>query len=201
MSYPFKLQPLPYAHDALEPYIDTATMQIHHGKHVQAYTDNLNKALESHTNLHKMSIDELLLGLDKLPTDIQVAVRNNAGGVYNHNLYFKVLKKDTELKDGVLKSAIVSKWGSVEKFLEAFKQAGLTQFGSGWASLVKTPKGDLEIVKTPNQDTALAIGKVILNVDVWEHSYYLKYQNRRAEYLDNFFKVINWDIVQELYNS
>ena len=201
MAYPFKLQPLAYAHDALEPHIDATTMQIHHGKHVQAYTDNLNKALETHATLHGLSVEQLLLDLDKLPADIQTAVRNNAGGVFNHNLFFSVLRKGTVLKDGALKKALEQKWGSVDKFKEEFKQAGITQFGSGWASLVKKANGDLDIVKTANQDTALTNGKVILNLDVWEHSYYLKYQNRRAEYIDNFFEVVNWDAVEALYNA
>jgi len=200
MAYPFKLQPLPYAHDALEPNIDTTTMQIHHGKHVQAYTDNLNKALEPHTSLHGLSVEQLLSDLSKLPTEIQAAVRNNAGGVFNHNLYFSILKKGTTLKDGALKKAIEAKWGSLDKFKAEFKQAGVTQFGSGWAHLVKTSNG-LEIIKTPNQDTAITNGKTILNMDVWEHSYYLKYQNNRGAYIDSFFEIINWDAVEALYNA
>jgi Fe-Mn family superoxide dismutase len=200
MAYPYQLQPLAYAYDALEPHIDTATMQIHHGKHLQAYVDNLNKVLEPHTQLHKLSIQELLQDLGKLPQDIQAAVRNNGGGVFNHNLYFGILAKGKILQDGSLKAAIEAKWGTVDKFKQEFKQAGLTQFGSGWASLVKNAQGELEIVKTPNQDVPTG-GQVLLNVDVWEHAYYLNYQNKRADYLDNFWHVVNWDAVQALYNA
>jgi Fe-Mn family superoxide dismutase len=201
MSYPFKLQSLPYAYDALEPYIDAATLPIHHGKHLQTYVDNLNKTLEPHTDLHKMSLEELLINIEKLPQAIQTAVRNNGGGVYNHNLYFAGLTKDKPLTDGALKSAIDAKWGSADKFLAELKQAGLTQFGSGWASLVKLANGQLEIIKTSNQDTALSQGAIVLTVDVWEHGYYLKYQNRRAEYLDNVLKIINWQVATQRYEG
>ena len=192
-TYPFELLPLPYAHDALEPFIDKSTMEIHHGKHLQAYVDNLNNALKDHSDLHSYTLEKLLTSLDTLPAGIQAAVRNNGGGVFNHQLYFSTMKKDTTLS-GELLAAIEKSFGSVDEFKAQFKAAGLTQFGSGWAWLLADKAGNLTIEKTANQDTLLASGKTaIIAVDVWEHAYYLIRQNRRAEYLDNFFSVINWD--------
>ena len=198
--YPFELLPLAYAHDALEPFIDKATMEIHHGKHLQAYVDNLNNALKDHPELHDWSLEKLLENLDKLPAAIQAPVRNNGGGVYNHNLFFNTLKKDTPLAEGKLKEAIIKAFGSVEEFGVQFKQAGLTQFGSGWAWLMADKAGNLSIEKTPNQDTLITGGKTpVIAVDVWEHAYYLLRQNRRPEYLDNYLQVIDWAAAEANY--
>jgi len=201
MHYPFKLQPLPYPYDALEPFIDAKTMEIHHSKHVQAYVDNLNKALENQPDYHNWSLEKLLYNLDKLPQEIQAPVRNNAGGVYNHNLYFNIMTKGGKpLADGPLKAAIESVWGSVDELLVQLKAAGLSVFGSGWAWLVSDSDGRLSIYKTPNQDTQIPANLTpVINLDVWEHAYYLKVQNRRAEYIDNWFNVIDCEAAEKNY--
>lgn len=202
MGYPFKLKPLPYAADALEPYIDTKTMEIHHGKHVQAYVDNLNKALENQPDYQGWSLEKLLYNLDSLPESIRVAVRNNAGGVFNHNLYFSILAPGgTALPEGELADAIKAKFGTVDQLFADLKAAGLTVFGSGWAWLVSNPTGELSIYKTPNQDTPIPEGNItpIINLDVWEHAYYLKVQNRRAEYIDNYTNIVNWEEAAKNY--
>ena len=197
--YPFELPQLNYAHDALEPFIDKATMEIHHGKHLQAYVDNLNNALKDHVDLHNWPLEKLLYNLSDLPAGIQGAVRNNGGGVFNHKLYFETMKKDTTLS-GDLLAAIEKAFGSVDEFKAQFKAAGLTQFGSGWAWLLSDKDGNLSIEKTPNQDTLVSTNKTpIIAVDVWEHAYYLLRQNRRPEYLDNYFSVINWDAASTNY--
>jgi Fe-Mn family superoxide dismutase len=192
-----KLPQLNYEYDALEPYIDGQTMRIHHSKHHQAYTDNFNKAITG-TNLENKEPEEIIKGLNQVPENIRTAVRNNGGGYINHNLFWQILKKDVEVKGEILE-VINTKFGSFDKFKEEFSNIAMTQFGSGWAWLVMN-KGQLEIVKTSNQDSPLTEDKTpILCLDVWEHSYYLLYQNRRAEYVQNFFNVINWDKVNELY--
>lgn len=200
MHYKFKLLPLPYAYDALEPYIDARTMEIHHDKHVQAYVDNLNKALEPYPEFHSWSLEKLLFNLGQLPEEIRPAVRNNAGGVYNHNIYFSILAQGKS-PSGLLLDAINKKWGSVDSFKAELKQAGLTQFGSGWAWLVATPSGDLQIKKSANQDAPICKCNFtpVINLDVWEHAYYLKVQNRRGDYIDNFFNVVDWDKATENY--
>lgn len=201
-TYPFQLEALPYAYDALEPYIDSLTVQIHHDRHVQTYVDNLNKALEGSAEHQNLRLEELLLNLSDLPASIQTAVRNNGGGVYNHNLYFAGMKKDGSELDGVLKDAILKKFGSFDEFKNSFKAAGLGRFGSGWAWLAVDANNELVIVSTPNQDTVLADGlKPVLAMDVWEHAYYLKYQNKRADYIDNFFHVVDWKKAEDLYLS
>ena len=192
-----KLPQLEYEYNALEPYIDEQTMKIHHSKHHQAYTDNFNKAIEG-TDLSNKEAEDIIKNLNKVPENTRNAVRNNGGGYVNHKLFWQILKKDVKIK-GEIEKAILKKFGSFDKFKEEFSNAAMTQFGSGWAWLVVN-KSQLEIVKTSNQDSPLTEGKIpILCIDVWEHSYYLHYQNRRAEYIQNFFNVINWDKVNKLY--
>jgi len=191
-----ELPELKYSFDALEPYIDAKTMEIHHDKHHKGYVDKLNKALEGHEDLQKKTAEELVTDLNSVPEDIKAAVRNNGGGHANHSFFWPLLKKGVD-PDGEILEAINKKFGSVDGFKEKFKEAALTQFGSGWAWLVVSG-GELEIMKIGNQDSPLSEGKTpILGIDVWEHAYYLKYQNKRPDYVDAFFSVINWDQVNE----
>ena len=201
MEKKFTLKPLPYAYDALEPYIDAKTMELHHSKHVQTYVDNLNNALVAYPQYQDWPIERLLYNLESLPQDIQAAVRNNGGGVYNHDFFFDIMTPDAKpLADGPLKTAIEGKWGSLESFQSHLKTAGLSVFGSGWAWLVADNLGELSIYKTPNQDTQIPANLTpIINLDVWEHAYYLLRQNRRAEYIDNWFNVVNWAKAEENY--
>lgn len=182
---------LPYAYDALEPYFDTATMEIHHTKHHQAYVDKLNAALEGHSEWHDKPVETLLTRLDSIPQNIRTAVRNHGGGHFNHSFFWPMLKKDTVF-GGAVADAIQSQFGGFDAFKTHFASAATLLFGSGWAWLVAD--GDkLEIVTTANQDSPISAGKTpILGLDVWEHAYYLKYQNRRPEYIEAFFNVINW---------
>ena len=192
-----ELPKLEYEYNALEPHIDEETMRIHHSKHHQAYTNNFNKAIEN-TDLKDKKPEDIIRDLNKVPEDIRTAVRNNGGGYINHKLFWQILKKDVEFK-GEIAEAIKEKFESYEKFKKEFSNAALTQFGSGWAWLVISNEG-LEIVKTGNQDSPLTDGKTpLLCLDVWEHAYYIKYQNKRPEYVENFFSVINWNKVNELY--
>jgi Fe-Mn family superoxide dismutase len=194
----YTLPKLGYAYDALEPAIDARTMEIHHTKHHNGYVNNLNVALEKHPEFN-LPLNEMLLDLNKVPEDIRTAVRNNGGGHYNHTMFWEILTPGGANKpSGKLLEAINKAFGSYENFKKLFASAAATRFGSGWAWLLKTDKG-LVITSTPNQDTPLSEGKPILALDVWEHAYYLKYQNRRPEYIDAFFSVINWDKVNELY--
>jgi len=192
----FELIKLDYAYNALEPYIDAQTMEIHHSKHHAAYTTNLNNAVKG-TELENRSITDLLKEISKHPA----AVRNNGGGYYNHNLFWKVMKpQGVGVPQGVIGDAITKYFGSFDKFKELFGNAALTRFGSGWAWLIEKSNGDLAITSTPNQDNPLMDvaeikGKPILGLDVWEHAYYLKYQNRRADYINAFWNLINWDEV------
>jgi Fe-Mn family superoxide dismutase len=198
---PFTLPALPYATDFLEPAIDKLTMEIHHGKHHQAYVTNLNKALESAPELADKSIEDLLENnLAIVPDAIKTAVRNNGGGHYNHSLFWTLLTAPGGPgPSGVLLSDIEDTFGSFDDFKTKFAAAGATRFGSGWAWLVKS-HGKLEITSTPNQDSPISEGKaVILGVDVWEHAYYLKYQNRRPDYIAAFWSVVNWAEVAKLY--
>ena len=190
------LAPLPYDYAALEPHIDTQTMQIHHGKHHQAYVTNLNAALDKHPALHGHSVDDLLRNLATVPEDIRTAVRNNGGGHWNHTFFWNLMAPNAGgAPTGALGEAITASFGSFDAFKEKFAAAGMGRFGSGWAWLVDTGTS-LEIVSTPNQDNPLMDGrKAILGVDVWEHAYYLKYQNRRADYLAAFWNVVNWQAV------
>ena len=197
----FTLPALPYAHDALEPHIDTTTMQIHHGKHHQAYVDNLNKAIAGTPNENK-SLDELVASAGT----ISPAVRNNGGGHWNHTFFWESLAPNAGgTPTGKLAETITSTFGSFDAFKEKFNNAGMTRFGSGWAWLILN-NGKLEISSTPNQDNPLmdvteVKGTPLLGVDVWEHAYYLKYQNRRAEYLGVFWHVVNWNKVNERFGK
>jgi superoxide dismutase, Fe-Mn family len=199
----FTLPALPYATDALEPYIDKATMEIHHGKHHGAYVTNLNKALESAPALASKSLDELLANnLAAVPESIRTAVRNNGGGHWNHSLFWEIMAPNAGgAPEGALGAAIDSKFGSFAQFQQKFTEAGMGRFGSGWAWLIQTP-GGLEIYSTPNQDDPPMEGKKpILGLDVWEHAYYLKYQNRRAEYIQAWWNVVNWAKVGARFSS
>jgi Fe-Mn family superoxide dismutase len=191
---PFELPPLPYGYNALEPHIDEQTMRIHHDRHHGTYVTNLNKALESAPNLANKSIEELLANLDAVPEGIRMAVRNNGGGHYNHTLFWEIMKPGGPgAPGGDLASAMTAAFGAVDKMKEAINNAGLGRFGSGWAWLVLEKNGKLAVVSTPNQDCPLATGQApILGVDVWEHAYYLKYQNRRADYLTAWWNTVNW---------
>jgi Fe-Mn family superoxide dismutase len=194
-----QLPPLPYSSDALEPYIDKLTMEIHHSKHHAAYVNNLNKALEGQTQLQSLSLEALLAGLDRVPENIRTAVRNNAGGHSNHSMFWKILKKGGGEPRGELAEAIKSAFGSFADFKTKFTQAAIGRFGSGWAWLL-IKDGKLVLDSTPNQDTPLmAGGKPVLGLDVWEHAYYLKYQNRRPDYVEAWWNVVNWDAVAEYF--
>jgi Fe-Mn family superoxide dismutase len=195
----FEVPDLPYAYDALEPHIDEATMRVHHDKHHQAYVDKANAALEG-TDWAGRPVEDVLTNLSSLPGDKQAAVRNNAGGHYNHSLFWRMMAPNAGGDPtGEIAGAISETFGSFDAFKEQFKAAGIARFGSGWAWLVKDSSG-LAIVSTPNQDTPLSDGSApLLGADVWEHAYYLKYQNKRPDYLDAFWNVVNWDFVNELY--
>ena len=195
----FSVPPLPYAFDALEPHIDAQTMEIHHDKHHQAYVDKLNAAVDG-TEFADKSIDEIVANLGALPADKQGPVRNNGGGHYNHTLFWESLQGGgVQTPQGELASAIDSAFGSFDEFKTKFQDAGVARFGSGWVWLVKGDSG-LEIISTPNQDTPLAEGKTpLLGNDVWEHAYYLKYQNKRPAYLEAFWNVVDWAKVAERF--
>jgi Fe-Mn family superoxide dismutase len=206
---PFKLPPLPYAYDALEPHIDALTMQIHHDKHHAAYVANLNKAVAGHPELEGKSVEELVRGLDNLPADIRTAVRNNGGGHLNHSEFWLMMKKGGGGQPkGELAAAIDRDFGSFDKFKTAFTDAAMKVFGSGWAWVwvpgQKTVPGTgpLVIESTPNQDSLITTSRIpILGIDVWEHAYYLKYHNVRADYIAAFFNVIDWDYVAGKYKA
>ena len=199
----FTLPPLPYAPDALEPTIDKLTMEIHHGKHHNAYVTNLNKALESAPALAGKTIEELLAhNCAIVPENIRTAVRNNGGGHLNHSMFWKIMGPHAGgAPVGNVAQAIVGAFGSFETFKEKFNAAGVGRFGSGWAWLLKTASG-VEIVSTPNQDSPIMEGKtVVFGCDVWEHAYYLKYQNRRPDYLAAWWNVVNWKEIEDRFNS
>jgi superoxide dismutase, Fe-Mn family len=201
---PFTLPELPYAHDALEPYIDKATMEIHHGKHHNAYVTNLNKALESAPELADKTLEELLANnLAIVPDAIKGAVRNNGGGHYNHSLFWTILTPGgTGKPEGTLAAAIDATFGSFDAFKEKFNAAATTRFGSGWAWLVKNADGSLEISSSPNQDNPFMDGKhPIIGLDVWEHAYYLKYQNRRPEYIGAWWSLVNWAAAEARFTA
>uniref|UniRef100_UPI001E330B14 superoxide dismutase n=1 Tax=Novipirellula aureliae TaxID=2527966 RepID=UPI001E330B14 len=194
---------MPYAYDALNPVIDTETMTIHHTKHHQGYVNKLNAAVESDPTLSKMTLDQLLSNLDQLPESARTSVRNNGGGHANHSLFWTIMKPsaDESKPSGALAEAIDSAFGSFDNFKTAFSTAGATQFGSGWAWLAKDGEG-LKVLSTPNQDSPLSMGMTpLLGLDVWEHAYYLKYQNRRTEYIEAFWKLVNWDQVAAYMNK
>jgi len=194
---PFTLPALPYAYDALEPHIDARTMEIHHTKHHQAYVNNLNAALEKAPQLEGKSLDDLMRGINSVPEAVRTAVRNNGGGQWNHSMFWELMgpKKGGEPK-GRIADAIKSSFGDFTKFKEQFAAAGAGRFGSGWAWLIDEGNGKLSITSTPNQDNPLMDGKkAILGLDVWEHAYYLKYQNRRPDYIAAWWNVVNWEAV------
>ena len=198
----FKLPELPYPHNSLEPHIDGRTMSIHHGKHHQAYVNNLNAALEGHPELAEKTGLELLLDLDAIPEDIRGAVRNNGGGHVNHSLFWTVMSPDGGGEPtGMLADEINSSFGSFDDFKSAFAKAGITQFGSGWAWLCVAGDGKLVVAQTPNQDNPISGGGPIpiLGLDVWEHAYYLEYQNRRPDYIDAWWNVVDWNRVGTYY--
>jgi Fe-Mn family superoxide dismutase len=200
----FTLAPLPYAYDALEPHIDARTMEIHHDKHHATYVANLNKALEGAPELAGKSLEALLAhNLAAVPDALKTAVRNNGGGVGNHDLYWQIMGKNAGgAPVGNVGKAIAAAYGSFDEFKTKFAAAGLGRFGSGWAWLVKTTAGGVDIVSTANQDTPLSEGKSpVLALDVWEHAYYLHYQNRRADYISSWWNVVNWGAVEDLFNS
>jgi superoxide dismutase, Fe-Mn family len=196
----FVLPALPYTFDALEPHIDTTTMQIHHGKHHGAYVTNLNAAIEKYPELASKSLEDLVSNLNSIPEDIRTAVRNNGGGHFNHSLFWKLMSPNGGGEPtGSLAQDISAVFGSFAAFKETFEKAGMTRFGSGWAWL-GFKGGKLSVLSMPNQDVPMMEGLTpILGVDVWEHAYYLKYQNRRAEYLANFWNVVNWEEAARLY--
>ena len=200
---PHTLPALPYDFGALEPHIDAQTMQIHHDKHHQAYVNNLNAALDKHPEWHNKSLEELLRGINTVPEDIRTAVRNNAGGHHNHSLFWTIMGPQAGGEpSGKLADAIGKAFGGFAKFKEAVATAATTRFGSGWAWLSVDKSGKLGVESTPNQDNPYMIGKTpILGVDVWEHAYYLNYQNRRPDYLAAWWNVVNWDEVAKRFDA
>lgn len=203
-KYPFTLQPLPYSYDALSPVLGEETLHFHHDKHMKTYVENLNKALEPHSAFHAFPLNTVLTKLNDLPESAQTAVRNNGGGVYNHELYFSTLTNPNAATkpSGALQDAIDRDFGGVEKMFAQLKQAALGRFGSGWAYVVTDEKGVLSICSTPNQDVPdLSKFIPLMTIDVWEHAYYLDYQNRRPDYFDAFITLINWDVVSKKYEE
>lgn len=199
----FELKPLPYAYDALEPYIDKETMMLHHDKHEKAYLDNLNKAISKYPELYKMGIEGMLKDLNSIPEDIRETVKNNAGGVYNHEFFWSIMspEKNQTPSEELLK-VINKDFQSFDNFKAKFKEAALGRFGSGWAFLVKDKDGKLSIISTANQDSPISQDLTpILGIDVWEHAYYLKYQNRRGDYIDNWWNVVNWKQAENNYSD
>lgn len=199
----FELKALPYAYDALEPYIDKETMMLHHDKHEKAYLDNLNKAIAKYPELYKKGLEGILKDLNSVPEDIRETVKNNAGGVYNHDFFWSIMSPEKDQNpNGDLLKAIIKAFGSLDNFKTKFKDAALGRFGSGWAWLVLDKDGNLSIISTANQDSPISQGLTpILGLDVWEHAYYLKYQNKRGDYIDNWWHVVNWKQVESNYNS
>ncbi|MBS6508580.1 MAG: superoxide dismutase [Paraclostridium bifermentans] len=199
----FKLEPLPYAYDSLEPYIDKDTMILHHDKHHQAYVDNLNKILSTHPEIEYKSLEQLLSNPTILPRDVRQSILNNAGGVYNHNFFWSIMSpnKGGKAKAELLK-AIEKDFGSFESFKEKFNKSALSTFGSGWTWLVSNDEGELAIMSTSNQDSPITSGiKPLIAIDLWEHSYYLKYKNERNKYIENWWNVVNWEQANKNYLS
>lgn len=199
----FKVKPLEYPYDALEPYIDKETMEIHHDKHYVAYTEKLNQAINKYPDLKKMNIEELLMSLDKLPEDIRETVKNNGGGYYNHGFFFSIMAKRKKTEpNGRLKEDIEKSFGSFDEFKSEFKKASMDRFGSGWAWLIRDKNKQLKIITTANQDSPIFNGiKPLLGLDLWEHAYYLKYHEKRGEYIDNWWNIVNWDEVEAIYSG
>jgi Fe-Mn family superoxide dismutase len=198
----FELPSLPYSFDALEPTIDTMTMQIHHGKHHAAYVTNLNNALQKYPELSNRSLEELVTDVNSIPEDIRTAVKNNGGGHFNHTFFWKIMSPTGKREpEGALARAISDVFGSFSSFKDTFEKAGISRFGSGWAWL-GLKNNQLTVISMPNQDVPMLEGvQPILGVDVWEHAYYLKYQNRRPEYLSNWWNVVNWEEVARIYEK
>lgn len=198
-----ELPPLPYAYDALQPYIDAETMQLHHDKHHATYVDNLNKAIANYPNLQNQDLEDLLRNLETVPEDIRTTVRNNGGGHINHTMFWEIMGPDSGGEpQGELAEQINQTFGSFADFQTAFEEAGTKQFGSGWVWLVLNDEGDLQITSTPNQDNPMMEGLYpVMGNDVWEHAYYLSYRNRRAEYLDAWWNVVNWEAVNQRYEQ
>jgi Fe-Mn family superoxide dismutase len=198
----YELPPLPYPNNALEPHIDAMTMEIHHDRHHNTYVTNLNNALKDHPELANMPIEELMRNLDRVPESARTAVRNNGGGHANHTLFWQTMKPGGSQPSGQLAGAIEQSFGSLDALKQQMTQAAVGRFGSGWAWLVAAPGGRLSITSTPNQDTPLMEGQEpILGVDVWEHAYYLKYQNKRPDYVAAWFNVVDWDAVAARYQA
>jgi Fe-Mn family superoxide dismutase len=199
---PFKLEPLAYPNNALEPHIDARTMEIHHDRHHAAYVNNLNAALKDHGQVAAMPLEQMLAKLSELPETIRTAVRNNGGGHANHTMFWRVMGKDGSQPQGDLKTAIDRDFGSLDKLKEQFNTAGTRVFGSGWVFVTAAADGKLALAAKPNQDTPLMEGgRVLFGNDVWEHAYYLTYQNRRADYLQAWWNVVNWQAVGERYTA
>lgn len=200
-KYPFVNPPLPYEYDGMEPYIDTQTMRLHHNRHLQAYVDRLNDILSKHPQYQSLSLEQLLISMDSMPPEIQADIRNNAGGVYNHIFYFMSLKNPGPQEPPFpLQSYLDSTFHNYETFQQLFTEAALSVFGSGYAWLVINALGNPQITTTANQDTPLAMNMFpLLNIDVWEHAYYLKHFNRRTDYIKDWFSVINWDRVNQIF--
>ena len=201
-TYPFSLPPLPYAFDALEPVIDAQTMQLHHDKHHQVYVDNLNNALKDHTEFHNRSLEQILQNISEVPEAVRTAVRNHGGGHHNHSMFWQIMKRnDGAGPQGATLQAIEKSFGSFDDFKTKFNEAGTKLFGSGWVFLV-VDNGELKIQPMPNQDSPLMNNlQVVMGNDVWEHAYYLKYQNKRADYLKAWWDVVNWEVVGERINN
>jgi Fe-Mn family superoxide dismutase len=199
----YEVPPLPYAYNALEPHIDEQTMQLHHDKHHAAYVNNLNAALEGQAALAALPVDQLIRRLSEVPENIRTAVRNNGGGHLNHTMFWEIMKPGGGgAPGGALAGAIQQAFGSFDEFKAKFKDAGVKRFGSGWAWLVRDQSGALQVTSTPNQDSPLIDGLYpVMGNDVWEHAYYLKYQNRRPEYLDAWWNVVNWDEVTKRFEQ
>lgn len=199
--YKFINTPLPYAYDAMEPYIDEKTMYLHHNRHLQTYIDNLNNTLGRYPQFQHWTLEQLIINVPCLPKDIRTDIKNNSGGVFNHQFFFSNLSNPTFLQPiGILREAIENEFGSYPAFKNQFKTAALSVFGSGYAWLVVNAAGQLCIMTTQNQDTPLQMGLFpVLNIDVWEHAYYLKYYNLRADYIDNWFHIINWKQANQNY--
>ena len=197
----YQLPPLPYPYDALEPYIDTQTMEIHHTKHHATYVSNLNKLLEGQPKLADKPLEEIIADISILPEDIRQGVRNNGGRHLNHSLFWHTMGPGKAQPGGLLRHVLSTAFGDVEKFKEEMNKAAIARFGSGWAWLVLDSTGKLEVISTPNQDSPIMLGyRPVLGIDVWEHAYYLKYQSRRAEYLASWWNVVNWEKVADVYS-
>lgn len=195
----YQIEPLPYSYDSLEPFLDKETMKVHYGGHHKNYTEKLNEILEGHEELKELSAEKLLKNLKDLPEDIRESIRNFGGGFVNHNFLWSILKKDVGFS-GEIAEEIALKFGSYEKFKEKFSETAMKLFGSGWVWLVTNNLGEIEIITTKNQDSPLSEGKTpLITLDMWEHAYYLKHQNKKANYIKDYFNIINWEKVNEIY--